>query len=63
MLFKYNVLQNDNVFPRSYKEAKEMFKVLGVEYICTMPAPMIVFYIEMNMKTKRYVQNVGMTSR
>ena len=33
MLFKDKVLPNDNVFPVSCKEAKEMLKILGVEYI------------------------------
>ena len=32
-LFKDKVLPNNNVFPRSCKEAKKMLKMLGFEYI------------------------------
>ena len=33
MLFKDNVLTNDNIFPNNYEEANKMLKMLGVEYI------------------------------
>ena len=32
-LFKDNVLPSDNAFPDNCKEAKQMLKMLGVEYI------------------------------
>ena len=33
MIFKYKVLPSDNVLPGSCKEAKQLLKMLGVEYI------------------------------
>jgi hypothetical protein len=32
-IFKDKALPSDNVFPGSYKEAKQLLKMLGVEYI------------------------------
>ena len=59
-LFKDQVLPSDNVFPGSREEAKKLLKMFGVEYISSHSVQMIVFYIEENIQTKRYVQNVGM---
>ena len=59
-LFKDKVLPNDNVFLGSCKEAKEMLKMLGVEYISYHACPNDwILYIG-NTQTKIYVQNVGM---
>ena len=33
MLFKYNFLPSDNIFPSSCEEAKKLLKMLCVEYI------------------------------
>ena len=60
-LFKDKVLPSDNVLHGSCKETKKLLKMLGVEYISYHACPNYVFYIEENMQTKRYVQNVGMT--
>ena len=38
-LFKDNILLIDNVFPGSYKEAKKLLKMLGVEYISYHACP------------------------
>ena len=61
MLFKDKVLPIDNVLPSSWEEAKKLLKMLVLSTYHIMHAKMIVFYIEENMHTKRYVRNVGMT--
>ena len=38
-LFKDKVLPSDNVLPGSYKEAKKLLKMLGVEYISYHACP------------------------
>ena len=39
ILFKDKVLQSDNFFPGSCKEAKKLLKMLGVEYISYHACP------------------------
>ena len=62
MLFKDTVLLSDNAFPGRCEEPKQILKMLDVEYKSYHACQMIVLYIEANMQTKRYAQNVGMTS-
>jgi hypothetical protein len=55
-LLKDKVLPSDNVLLGNCKEAKQLLKKLGVEYISYhMLVQMIAFYIEVNTWTKRYV--------
>ena len=60
-LLKDKVLSSDNFILPIYEEAKQLCQiwVLGIYHI--MLVRMIVFYIEVNTQTKRYVINEGMT--